>query len=442
MRTLAPIWMLFLAGCAGSSPVGPSGTASGGRARPARPTDCRKVLPAELNPRLAAATPGQALCLEAGRYPGPLVIPSGVTLWGPADAVIQSAGKGTTLRLEGNGARLLGVTVDGSGGRFDTLDAAVHVTGEDAVVEGVRVVNATFGILVEKARRARILGNEVIGDAQAALGLRGDGIRLWETHDSVVEDNRVQDSRDLVVWYSRNNTLRRNRVTGGRYGTHFMYSHDCVAEDNLYRGNEVGVFVMYSRGIRLSRNVLAQGIGAAGMGLGMKESGDLTAVENLFLHNTVGLYVDSSPIQQNEHNRFERNVFRLHDAAVIFHGTERNNSFLANTFRDNQTQVRVEGRTDGLSTEWQGNSFDDYRGFDLDRDGVGDVAYELKSLSDDLVGRHASLAFFRGSPALGLVSVAGEIIPMFAPKVLMTDPAPHLGETVQLGALQELLRED
>ena len=89
------------------------------------------------------------------------------------------------------------------------------------------------------------------------LGLRGDAIRLWETNDSRVERNSVEGSRDLVVWYSSRNVVRGNEVRDGRYGTHFMFSHDNVIEDNRYFGNTVGIFVMYSRGLRIARNVLA-----------------------------------------------------------------------------------------------------------------------------------------------------------------------------------------
>ena len=58
------------------------------------------------------------------------------------------------MRLEGEGAALLGLTVDGSGGRFELLDAAVHVSGEGGRVEGVLIRNAVFGILVERAQPA------------------------------------------------------------------------------------------------------------------------------------------------------------------------------------------------------------------------------------------------------------------------------------------------
>jgi nitrous oxidase accessory protein len=381
---------------------------------------------ASLQGALDGAQPGSAFCLAPGEYPAPLRIPSGVSLWGPRSAVVRSTGQGTTVQLEGQGARLLGLTVDGSGRRFDTLDAAVRVQGDDLVVEGVHVRNATFGILVNLSNRVVLRGNQVVGSGGPALGMRGDAIRLWETRDSVVEDNRVEASRDVVVWYSSGNRVLRNTVRGGRYGTHFMYSHGNLVEDNHYLGNEVGIFVMYSRDLTLRRNLLADATGAAGMGLGLKESGNIAAVDNRFVHNSVGLYLDSSPLQVNDSNLFEGNLFRLGEVGVVFHSSPSRNAFRGNSFRDNHDSVQVEGGGNALEATWHGNDFDDYAGYDLDGDGVGDVPYELRSLSGELVAHYPDLAFFRGSPTLALVRAAGELLPLFAPRTLLRDEAPRM----------------
>lgn len=419
--------MLFLAGCGqGKSSVDESRSGAS-TVSPAKPLSCRELTVSDdLQAAIDEASPGDAFCLTRGVWHGPITVAAGVAVWGPRDAVIRSNGTGTTVMLEGRGPKLLGVTVDGSGTRFDILDAAVRVRGEEAVVEGVEIVNATFGILVEKSKEISLRHNVVKGDSRRALGMRGDGIRLWETTNSVLEGNQVENSRDIVVWYSRNNSLFRNRVVGGRYGTHFMYSHDNRVERNEFRGNEVGVFVMYSRGVVLSDNLMAEASGAAGIGLGVKESGNIVVRNNRFLHNTVGAYLDSSPIQMDEHNVFERNVFRLGEVGIVFHSSLSRNTFKDNSFRDNYSQVRVEGGGDALDVTWEGNDFDDYAGYDLDGDGIGDIPYELRSLSGDLVSRHPSLAFFRGSPTLALISAAGEIVPLLAPKVVLRDARPRI----------------
>jgi nitrous oxidase accessory protein len=395
-------------------------------ASPPRPADCADVAAgADLAALLERAAPGAAFCLGPGEHRGPLRVES-ATLWGPPEAVIRSPGEGTTVRLEGTGAALLGATVDGSGGRFDLLDAAVHVSGSGARVEGVAIRNAVFGILVERARGAVVRGNEVVGDAEQTLGLRGDPIRLWEATDCTVEDNRVRDGRDMVLWYASRNRVARNHVEGGRYGAHLMYSHENVIEANRFVGNVTGLFVMYSRDVELRDNVFADSRGAAGVGLGLKESGNLQVRGNLFAHNSVGLYIDTSPLWPDDRNLFEGNVFQLNDVAVSFLGRASGNRFAGNGFRDSRVQVEVDGRGDAREADWHGNAFDDYAGYDLDGDGVGDLPYELRSFASDLVAATPALAFYRGTPALALVEAIGRIVPLVEPRLVLADPAPRM----------------
>jgi nitrous oxidase accessory protein len=362
------------------------------------------------------------VCLGPGVHAGPLRLRRAVTLWGPRQAIVRSGGEGTTIRVEAAGARLSGFTVDGSGARYDLLDAAVHVGADDVIVEGLAIERATFGILVERARRATVRGNLVRGDARQPLGLRGDGIRLWETSDSVVEDNTVADSRDLVVWYSPRNLLRGNRISGSRYAAHLMYSHGCTVEDNRSVGNVVGVFAMYVRGGAIRRNLLAGAAGAAGMGIGLKDSGDLVVADNRVIDDTVGLYLDNSPVQATDANHIDDNLFRGCGRAVVFHGGGGRNHLSGNALVDNRVQVENEGG--GELAEWSGNWFDDYAGYDLDGDGLGDLPYELRSLRGDVVSRHPDLRFFEGTPALALGEAVGRLFPLARPSLVARDERP------------------
>jgi len=401
-------------------------------AAPPRPPACRDVPAGSDLAALLDAAPDSVLCLAPGTHRGPVRL-DGAVVWGARDAVIRSDGEGTTVRLEGEGAALLGVTVDGSGGRFDLLDAAVHVSGRAGRVEGVAIRNATFGILVEKAERALVRGNEVVGDAAQSLGLRGDGIRLWEAYDCVVEDNRVLDGRDVVLWYASRNRVVGNTIEGGRYGAHLMYSHDNELSRNQFLHNVTGLFVMYSRQVALRDNVFAGAGGAAGIGLGLKESGNVTASGNRFVRNTIGLYVDTSPLWPDDRNRFERNAFHLNEVAVSFLGRASGNAFFDNEFHDSRTHVEVDGHGDARQAEWRGNFFDDYAGYDLDRDGVGDVPYELRSLAADLVAARPELAFHRGMPALGLAEAIGRVVPLLEPRLVLVDPAPRMLPRIEGG---------
>lgn len=399
----------------------------------ARPAGCVEV---------AAGTPVQpvlddpavaAVCLGAGRHLGPLRLRRAVTLWGPAEAVV-GAPSGTLIDVTGAGAAVLGLTVDGRGGRFDKLDSAVRLAADDTRVEGVTVVNTMFGIGVEKARRVRVVGNRIHGSRDPANGLRGDTIRMWETRDSLVEANHITDGRDLVVWYSRGNTLRGNLVDGGRYGLHFMYSHDNVVTGNELVRGVVGIFVMYSRGLQLTDNLIADASGAAGMAIGLKDAGNITVTGNRLVHNTLGVYVDSSPMQRGDRVTISGNVLRLNEAGLVFHSSAHDLTVHDNDLADNGVQVRVDGGGDALTVDWHGNYFDDYTGYDLDGDAIGDVPYQLRSLSNELTARTPGLALLRGTLAMAMVDAAGHLDPLYQPKPILSDPAPRLDARWPVGS--------
>jgi len=420
-------------------PLPAVGPAARDDSRPAAPEGCELVEPGgDLAATLLAAAPGRAFCLAAGSYSAPLEIPAGVSLWGPRSAILRSRGTGDTVRLSGSGAALLGVTVDGSGSRFDLQEAAVHVVSANgARVEGVLVRNALFGLIVEKSTGVVVRGNEIDGSDREQLGLRGDAIRVWETTRSSIEGNRVLGSRDIVIWYSSDNRIRDNEVEGGRYGTHFMYSHRNLVTGNRYVGNVVGIFAMYSRDLKVEHNLLAASSGAAGMGIGLKESSGVRIRDNVIVQNSVGIYLDNSPYEPDSKNSIVGNAIRLCDVGIGFHSSVRNNEIAANSLRGNAVQVRVDGGGDALGNEWTDNDFDDYAGYDLDGDGVGDVPYELRSFTGTLIAHHPQLDYFRGTPALSMIEAASRILPIYRPSTILVDPRPRTGPRAPGGRLAD-----
>jgi len=372
------------------------------------------------------ASPGAVLCLSPGVYPAPLEIASRLTLLGPATAVIRSNGSGTTLHVSADSVVLEGFTVDGSGRRYDKMDAGVYVHGIGVTVHGLTVRDALFGIIVEQSDDVTVADNHVTGLADLPVGIRGDGIRLWEVRHSQVTGNQLEDSRDILAWYSPGNRIAGNTVRRSRYATHFMYSDDCVVEDADYQDNIVGVFVMYSRGVTLRRNLIGDNAGADGMGLGVKESGNLMVEGNRFIHDSRCLYLETSPFREGDSVLVRGNTFAACTSAVTFHSSQHDNAFVDNTFEGNQTQVAVEGRGTAQEVSWGGNYFDDYQGYDLDGDGLGDVPYELRSFSERLVAGHPQLAFLRGTVALGLLDLAARVFPLLQPETLLVDPHPRM----------------
>lgn len=382
-----------------------------------------------LQPAVDEARPGTVLCLSSGVYQGPVEIASALTLLGPATAVIRSNGSGTTVHVLADSVVLEGFTVDGSGRRYDKMDAGVYVRGVAVTIRRLTVHDALFGIVVEQSDDVTVADNHVTGLADLPVGIRGDGIRLWEVRHSQVTGNHLQDSRDILAWYSPGNRIVGNTVRRSRYATHFMYSDDCVVEDADYQDNIVGVFVMYSRGVTLRRNLISDNAGVDGMGLGVKESGNLTVEGNRFIHDSRCLYLETSPFREGDSVLVRGNTFASCTSAVTFHSSQHDNAFIDNTFVGNQTQVAVEGRGTAQEVSWGGNYFDDYQGYDLDGDGLGDVPYELRSFSERLVAGHPQLAFLRGTIALGLLDLAARVFPLLQPETLLVDPHPRMTAT-------------
>ncbi len=411
--------------------------ASAASSRPELPQGAMEVTDAAAL-RAALADPGgpAVIALAPGDYEGPFDIGAGRSVWGLPEAVIRSGGEGTTVRLSGAGAQLLGLTVDGSGGRYDLMDAAVRVEADDCRVEGVLVRGAVFGIVTELCERVTVRGCCVRGIGGAALGMRGDGIRAWETSDSLFEDNVVIGSRDLVVWYSSRNRLLRNRVFGGRYGSHLMYSHDCLLADNQYIGNVVGIFVMYSHDVTISGNLIGGGTGAAGIGIGVKESSDLHIRANDLIRNTRGIYIDSSPFQPGSKLTVSGNDLRLCQTAVAFHSAPTSGEFFGNVLRDNAVQVAVEGGGDCLNAQFSGNDWDDYRGYDLDGDGFGDLPHESRRGLAQILGTRPDVAFLRGTPVFATFDAVASALPLWQPKLVFRDERPAYRSLANAGGTQ------
>jgi nitrous oxidase accessory protein len=358
-------------------------------------------------------------------YRGDLVVRRAVRLVGQPGTVLEGGGSGTVVALEADDAGLENVVVRRSGRRHTAEDGAVKAKGARIAVRDVRVEDSLFGISLGPCPDCVREGSEVIG-AGSDQELRGDGIKLWEAHRSVVRGCRVLRSRDVVVWYSRGVLLEDLSVEEGRYGAHFMYAHDATVRTSVLRNNVVGIFVMYSARVTATGNVLAGARGAAGVGLGFKESDAVTLDGNWLVGNTTGLYLDRTPRSAADPARFTRNVIALNDVAVRLHSSQEGVTFEQNDFRENAVAAEVEGGGDALAVRFDGNYWSEYAGYDLDGDGTGDVAYEVKRLSGELTDSRPALRFFEGTGALGLIDAMSQAVPVLASRKLLVDAHPRV----------------
>lgn len=381
--------------------------------------------PIPLQPILDAAAPNATVYLEPGVYAGPAVLETPITLDGQNHATLDAGGKGTALRVDTDGAVIRNLRLTNSGSSHNDIDAGIQVRGRFNVIKDNVIDDTLFGIDLQQAENNVIRRNR-IRSKDLELGLRGDAIRLWYSVGNQITDNQITGSRDTVVWYSRDNVIARNSADGGRYALHFMYSQHNVVEDNRYVDNSVGIFLMYSDAVVVRRNHIAHATGATGVGIGFKETSDVTVEDNRILYCATGLYLDVSPYQPDTVNRFQGNLVAYNGIGVRFLNDWTGNRFEGNTFKGNITQVAVSGGGSANRNRWEGNHWDDYEGFDRDRDGIGDRPYEQYAYADRLWMDVPGAQFFQGSPTLSLIDFLERLAPFSAPDLILRDPAARV----------------
>jgi nitrous oxidase accessory protein len=394
---------------------------------------------------LAAAEPGDTIRVSAGTYREKLVVEVPVVLLGEGRPIIDGEGEGTVVELRAPGSVISGFHIRASGRILDQENAGIMVVADSSVVIDNELSDVLFGIYLKESDGSRVIGN-VIEGKDRLVGMRGDGIRLWQSNDVVVERNRVHRTRDVVVYFSHGLQFRENLVTDGRYGLHYMYSSNNLFERNEFERNDVAAFIMYSSDITLRDNVFAHASGRSGFGIGLKDADRITVTGNLIVQNQIGLYFDNSPSSMTAENQVADNVIAFNDVGIELLPSVRQNNFNANTFVGNVRDVSVSGGGTALANAWTGNRWDDAVAWDADRDGTLDMPYRIDRLSDDLFARHPQLRLYEFSPAALALDALARFFPLLEPQPIAIDSTPEPlhwnAETRPVGLMKEGNRGD
>jgi nitrous oxidase accessory protein len=380
-----------------------------------------------------ATEEGGTLIPPPGTYAGPVVIDKPMVIDGNNRVTVDGGGKGTVFLLDTDGATLKNLHITNSGEFHNDIDAGVQIRGKFNVVKGNVIDNCLFGVDLQQSNN-NIVRNNTISSKPFDLGQRGDSVRLWYSFNNKVTDNKITGVRDMVVWYSAHNELSRNTGSNSRYSLHFMYSRYNLVEDNNYYNNAVGIFLMYSDGITVRNNHIAHAAGPTGVGIGFKETSDLTIENNEILYCATGLYIDVSPYQPDTTNRFSGNLVAYNGIGIRFLNDWTGNIFKQNQFADNLTQIVVSGGKTANRNVWEGNYWSDYEGFDLDQDGVGDKPYELYAYADRLWQDQLYAQFFKGSPVLEVLDFLERLAPFSEPSLLVRDDVPYKHQLTKVAA--------
>ncbi len=380
-----------------------------------------------LQPLIDAAELNEILVPPPGIYSGPVYIEQSLTLDGEGEVTIDAGGKGSVIYLDTDGATVKNLRLTHSGESHNDIDAGVQVRGNFNVVKDNTIDDCLFGVDLQQSEHNIIRRNR-ISSKPFDLGQRGDAIRLWYSFHNKIEHNEVTDARDMVVWYSANNSIIGNRSSNCRYSLHFMYSKFNRVEDNHYTNNSVGIFLMYSDGVEIRNNHIAHAAGPTGVGIGCKETSALIVENNRILYCASGLYLDVSPYEPDVINEFRNNLIAYNGIGVRFLNDWHGNEFMDNSFADNLTQVFVSGGKSANRNIWKGNFWSDYQGFDQDENEVGDKPYELYAYADRLWRDVHNAQFYKGSPILEVLDFLERLAPFTQPDLVVRDEFPQMNK--------------
>lgn len=379
-----------------------------------------------------AAPAGSVLRPKPGSYAGPVHLTKPLTIEGDGKVSIDGGNKSTVFVIETNGAKLRGVHLKGSGNSHDTDDACLNVRGHNNLVENLVIDDCLFGIDLKQSNNNIVRGNR-IRSKPADLGVRGDGIRLWYSMNNRIESNQVVDSRDMVVWYSNGNTFYRNYGARSRYSIHFMFAHNNMVDSNRFYDNAVGIYLMYNENSVIRNNIISHATGSTGMGVGFKEASGALLEGNEIIYCALGLSADLSPFQPDSKIILKNNRIAYNGVAIAFNSDLTGYEISGNSFVGNISNLSVGGAGSGERNIWRGNYWDEYEGFDRNRDGIGDTPYELYAFADRVWMEIPQARFFKVAPALEVLDFLERLAPFSSPTLLLKDEKPLFNDPWKRG---------
>ncbi len=117
------------------------------------------------------------------------------------------------------------------------------------------------------------------------------------------------------------------------------------------------------------------------------------------------------------------NVIAENDVALQIFGSADQCEFVGNNFVENLSPLQLVGTS--TNTRWQQNYWSDYEGYDLDTDGVGDVAHKIQNVFEYLEGNYPRLRLYFNSPAAQALATAEKTFPIIKGSAL-ADPMPKI----------------
>lgn len=363
------------------------------------------------------AEAGDTVLVKAGTYrEGNIVINKSIVLIGENKPVADGEYKVEVFTIGARHVTLMGFTIMNSGmSNVNDLAGIGGLNVDFATIRNNELINTFFGIHLSNCNYGTVENNTLKSLLRSDIET-GNGIHLWQCSNMVIKNNQVRGHRDGIYF----EFVTASKVIGNisednhRYGLHFMFSHDDDYLDNVFRNNGAGVAVMYTRNVKMINNTFERNWGNSAYGLLLKDINDSQVLNNRFIQNTIGIYMEGT-----SRTVFTRNYFASNGWAVKLQASCDNNDFKENNFMSNTFDFATNG-TLVLNTINR-NYWDKYQGYDLNRDGTGDVPFRPVNLYAMIVERVPTAVLLWRSFLVFLLDRAERVFPVVTPENLKDD---------------------
>jgi len=369
------------------------------------------------------AEDGDEIIIKSGTYKehGVILINKSVAIKGEGNPIIDGEFKETIFSINADRFSIEGLTIINVGQSYTKDFAGILISKSNHfTIKNNILKDVFFGILIEKSHFGIIENNQVSSNKTSEASA-GNGIHIWHSSDMTVNDNVLFGLRDGIYFeFVTNSKIFNNSSHHNlRYGLHFMFSNNDDYYDNTFTNNGAGVAVMFSKFITMKRNVFKENWGSTSYGLLLKEIYDAEIENNLFEKNTVGINIEGSTRVYYKNNNLNRNGW-----AVKIRGACYENIFTSNNFTNNSFDLSYNSKLN--DNNFDNNYWSQYAGYDLDKDGIGDVPYRPVKLFSYIVNRTPETIVLLRSLFVDIINFSEKVSPVFTPDDLLDkNPLMH-----------------
>lgn len=378
-------------------------------------TVCNSCEVTSIKKAIALASDYDTIKVKKGTYKEyNILVDKPLTIIGENYPVIDGELKGEIITITSDNVTVDGLFIINVGTSYTEDYAAIRVQKcKNFLIQNVVLEKLFFGIYLEKARDGKVFHNKIIGDAIEEYN-SGNGIQLWYSKNILIEHNYVERVRDgIYLEFSDDCTIKNNVSANNlRYGLHFMFSNNDIYRDNTFESNGAGVAVMFSKKIKMYNNIFKENWGTASYGMLLKEINDAEIIGNTFEENTIGINIEGSNRIVYKNNNFINNGW-----AIKVRGACYTNSFLSNNFLYNSFDISYNSNIN--DNVFDKNYWSNYTGYDLDKNGIGDVPYRPVKLFSYIVNRTPETIILLRSLFIDIIDFSEKVSPVFTPDNLL-----------------------